>query len=126
MKRKTLNTRLEELFKNTNLDCYQYKGFDSAEELIESMREEIGQEDVIYYDYAIEYLTNNDSSLKKSLILAHELDYTVEKIDSALLATLLKQHNINKELDDLISDIEACFEVVSLTEQQKVKKEGRA
>lgn len=106
---KTINESLKELFKNTSFDCYQYENFNTAEKLIEHIREEIDQEEVIYYSNAIEYLKNNDASLRDSLQLAHDCGYTADKINSELLATLLMHENLQQELSNLTSEIEEIF-----------------
>ncbi|WP_323170648.1 hypothetical protein, partial [Pantoea agglomerans] len=79
------DTKLKELFKDTSFECYQFTGFDNAEDLIEAMREEINQDEVIYYSNAIKYLSDHDDSLRESLQLAHDLGYTADKINSELL-----------------------------------------
>lgn len=100
---------IKELLKNTSFECYQYEDFESADELIESLREEINEDEVIYYSNAIKYLSENDCSLRESLELADELGYEVKNINSELLATLLQQKNMNEELDGLVGEIEEIF-----------------
>jgi len=104
-----IDIKLKELFKDTSFECYQYTEFESAEELIESMREEINQDEVIYYSNAMKYLIENDSSLRESMSLAADFGYSPKDINSELLATLLQQQNLNNELNDLTSDIEEIF-----------------
>ncbi|MBP9778616.1 MAG: hypothetical protein KBD25_05505 [Rickettsiaceae bacterium] len=111
---KTLNvieTKLKELFKGTSFECYSYlEGYDNAKDLIESLQEQINQEEVIYYSNAIKYLADNDASLADSIEIACELGYELKNVNSELLATLLQQKNLNEELCALTSEIEACFE----------------
>ena len=57
--------------------------------------------EVIYYASAMEYLMENDNSLRKSLEIAHELGYTADKINSELLASLLKSQNERKNFTEL-------------------------
>lgn len=46
--------------------------------------------------HAIEYLSNNDASLNRSLSIASDMGYSVDKIDSELLASLLgTEINVN-------------------------------
>jgi hypothetical protein len=45
-------------------------------------------EEIIYYSKAIEYLKENDCSLSESVELATEYGYTLENINSELLASL--------------------------------------
>lgn len=105
----TRNEELKKLFEGTSFECYQYAGFDNADELIESLQEEIQQDEVIYYSNAMEYLSNNDNSLKESIGIALDMGYELKNVNSELLATLLKQQNLNEELGGLISEIEAIF-----------------
>ncbi len=105
----TINAQLKELFKDTGFELYSYEDFESAEELIDAIREEINQDEVIYYSNAIKYLMENDNSLQESLGLAHDLGYTADKINSELLATLLKQQNLNEELNELELAIEGIY-----------------
>ena len=106
---KTTNEKLKELFKDTGFECYQYNDFEAADDLIEALREQIQEDEVIYYSKAMKYLSGNDGSLKESLGLAHDLGYTMDKINSELLATLLMQQNLNEELNGLTSEIEEIF-----------------
>lgn len=104
-----INLKLKELFKDTSFESYQYKDFETSEELIEALREQITEDEVIYYSNAINYLSENDASLIESLSLAHDLGYTVDNINSELLATLLQQQNYNEELSKLEGDIEEIY-----------------
>ena len=107
---KNINNELDTLFKGTSFECYQYADFDNAEELIESLREEISQYEVIYYSNAIKYLSENDNSLMDSMALAHELGYAADNINSELLATLLQQKELNEELGDLENEINDIYD----------------
>eukprot|EP00919_Chromeraceae_sp_WS-2016_P045472 GHVR01108272.1.p1 GENE.GHVR01108272.1~~GHVR01108272.1.p1 ORF type:complete len:112 (-),score=14.51 GHVR01108272.1:303-638(-) len=102
--------KLQELLKGTELEDLDFLGFDNASDLIDNMNTQIDENEVIYYSNAIEYLAENDASLKDSLSLADELGYEVKNINSELLATLLQQQNMRDKLSKLTSDIEACFE----------------
>jgi len=104
-----INLKLKELFKDTSFESYQYEDFETSEELIEALREQITEDEVIYYSNAINYLSENDASLIESLSLAHDLGYTVDNINSELLATLLQQQNYNEELSKLEGDIEEIY-----------------
>ena len=44
--------------------------------------------DIIYYSKAIEYLKENDASLSESIEIASECGFTLENINSELLASL--------------------------------------
>lgn len=65
--------------------------------------------DIIYYSNAIQYLKENDSSLKDSLEIAIEYGYTLENISSELLASLLASKNAVENFYNLESDINTFF-----------------
>ena len=93
-----------ELIKNTLQDLtLEYIGEDATEficspdELEDYNTDEIQEElqdngffdvEIIYYSKAIKYLQENDASLYRSLEIAEEMGYTLENINSELLASL--------------------------------------
>ena len=97
-------TTKNELIKNTLQDLtLDYLGEDATEflslpdELEDYNTDEIQEElqdngffnvEIIYYSKAIKYLQENDSSLCESLEIASEYGYTLENINSELLASL--------------------------------------
>lgn len=106
----TINEKLKTLFANTGFECYSYADFESADELIDDLREQINSDEVIYYSNAMEYLSKNDASLQDSMALAAEMGYEAKNINSELLATLLQQQNLNEELNGLTDEITAIYE----------------
>ena len=86
----TVDAKLKELFKNTGFECYQFEGFMDAETLIDHIRTEISEDEIIYYSNAMKYLSENDNSLRESMEIADELGYKPKNINSELLATLLQ------------------------------------
>ena len=105
----TVDEKLKELFKNTGFECYQFEGFMDAETLIDHMRTEISEDEIIYYSNAMKYLSENDGSLRDSIDIAVEMGYDLKNINSELLATLLQQRNLEEELNGLTNEIEECF-----------------
>ena len=93
-------------FELNTLDYYRGQDF---EEFIETLRTGINHEEVIYYHVAIDYLKEHDSSLNESIELAEELGFSLEKLNSEVLATLLYQQNLGEQLADIESDIEDIF-----------------
>ena len=59
------------------------------------------QEDIIYYDRAIKYLSENDASLRESLELAHDLGYSLENLSSETLATIHYQNYLIGEIEEI-------------------------
>ena len=106
----TTNEKLKAVFAGTSFEDYSFEDCASASELIESLQEQINQDEVIYYSNAMEYLRNEDASLKDSIEIAVDLGYELKNINSELLATLLQQKNLSEELSELTSEIEECFE----------------
>ena len=61
----------------------------------------VHQEEIIYYNRAIKYLAENDSSLRESLSLANDLGYTVENLSSETLATIHYQDYLMGEIEEI-------------------------
>lgn len=82
------------------------------ENYLESLNDnrQITDVEVIYYAVAMEYLINNDNSLRESIDIAIEYGYQLKNINSELLATLLKsQNNLNdyqKFVENCVKDFE--------------------
>jgi len=83
------------------------ESFDSEDELRDYLQERITEAEIIYYKTAIEFLADNDCSLGESFGLASEYGYTVDKLNSEILATLLLQSKLSDELSEL--DLSECF-----------------
>lgn len=66
--------------------------------------------DIMYYGSAMEYLRENDTSLRESLEMADELGYRPKDINSELLASLLASKNCVEEFEEYRSEIETFFE----------------
>jgi len=58
-------------------------------------------EEIIYYYKATEYLLEHDSSLRDSLDLASEMGFTLENLNSEVLATLLYQRNLLESIEEV-------------------------
>lgn len=81
--------------------------FDSICEMIE---ENNGFDvEVIYYSKAMEYLSNNDPSLQESLSIAYDMGFTVDNLNSELLASLLISKNVREEFYELEDEINDFF-----------------
>jgi len=117
-----------ELIKNTLQDLtLEYLQEDatqflcSSDELEDYDTDEIFQElqdngffnvDIIYYSKAIKYLQENDCSLSESIEIATEYGYTLENINSELLASLHASRDrenkfwkdVQPELDKIINN----------------------
>ena len=93
-------------------DLSAIRNGDDLRGFLESLNEdyELTSEDVIYYANAIEYLAENDTSLRDSLAIASELGYTPSDLSSEILASLLKSRNNEEDyasfIDRCVSDFE--------------------
>ena len=77
--------------------------------------------DVIYYSNAIEYLRENDPSLKESLAIASEYGFELGSLSSETLASLLKSQNERENFSELESEINDFF--AELEEEEELKEE---
>jgi len=64
------------------------------------------EQDVVYYSTAMKYLQENDPSLRESLEIANEYGFTLENLNSEVLASLLKTKNVEEEFSELETEIE--------------------
>jgi len=89
--------------------AYYYEDSDTLENFLEKVQEAIYQEEIIYYYKAMEYLTENDNSLFRSIEIVTDLGFELKNINSEILATLLYQQNLSEELSELTPSIEEIF-----------------
>lgn len=104
--------KIEELFKGTDLEDLDVSYCEAEQfgDFIENMETQINETEVIYYSRAMEYLSENDASLKESLSIAKEYGYEVENLSSEVLASILQQENMRNKLSELTKEIEEIFE----------------
>jgi hypothetical protein len=62
------------------------------------------EQEIIYYYKATEYLLENDSSLRDSLDLAHDMGFSLENLNSEVLATLLYQRDLLESIEEVIKE----------------------
>lgn len=79
--------------------------------------------EIIYYSRAMEYLMNNDNSLRESLALADEMGYEPKNLSSEVLASLLASQEVRTDFENLRDDIEAFFEELNEEEQKEEEEE---
>jgi len=68
--------------------------------------------EIIYYARAIEYLHNNDVSLQESLEIASEYGFSVENLNSEILASLHASRAVREEFYKLETEITNFFEEI--------------
>ena len=98
MTKEKFNELKKELEEELNIiiseDDFESMSLDSIKDYI--LDNNMLNEEIIYYHYAIEFLKENDASLHNSLEIAEELGYSIKDLNSELLASLLKTR-INEE-----------------------------
>lgn len=82
----------------------------AAESIFEMIHENGGFDiEIIYYSNAIEYLKRYDNCLTESIELAIEYGYSLENINSELLASLLASKNAMNDYWDYQNEINEFF-----------------
>lgn len=66
--------------------------------------------EIIYYSVAIDYLKENDPSLRESLNIAIDYGFELSGLSSEVLASLLASQNAREEWGELQSEIDEFFE----------------
>ena len=79
--------------------------------------------EVIYYRDAIDYLSENDASLRESLEIAEEYGYKCSDLNSEILASLLKSRNFEEEFFSNQTEIEQLFEEIQEEEEEEEEDE---
>ena len=83
---------------------------DAFNSIVEKLQDENGFDcEVIYYASAIEYLKENDPSLRESLELASDLGFELKNLTSETLASLLKTENVRNNFQELETEINDFF-----------------
>lgn len=75
--------------------------------------------EVIYYSTAIQYLMENDNSLRESLELADAMGYSAGDLNSEILASILKSENARNDFRDLETEINDFFLDLDLEEEEE-------
>ena len=89
-----------------------YEVGDSYRSIEESVLTRISEREITYYSNAMEYLTNNDTSLRESLDLADEMGYTPSQLNSEILATLLLQRELTDNWYEVQDEVEELIEAI--------------
>ena len=97
---------LNDSFENFFYD-YDVEDLQSVDEILEILDEKGAfYIDIIYYNNAMQYLTEHDPSLVDSLSLAEDMGYVASELNSEKLASILATQKAREEFDELMSDIE--------------------
>ena len=65
--------------------------------------------EIIYYSQAMEYLMQNDNSLRESLSIASEMGYSPENLSSEILASLLASQNARNDFSEIYSELDSLL-----------------
>ena len=107
MKKQITKEELNTLNYLCDLDInYILEDCEDIEEVREAVEQMIQEHEIIYYNNAIEFLKEEDQSLHESIELAKEYGYSIEDLNSELLATLLNQSRMMDEVEDLLKLLE--------------------
>lgn len=77
--------------------------------------------EVIYYSNAIEYLSEYDNSLQRSLGIAADMGFELTNLNSEVLASLLKSEDARDEFTEFRDEIESFFS--DLTDEEEEDEE---
>ena len=102
---------------NTEIELgYIYQDDMTFNELEEAVQQWITEQEIIYYSNAIDYLQRNDPSLVEVMEIASDMGYETISLNSALLATLLHQQNLQVEWANVCNEVEEIIEEAELEE----------
>ena len=99
---------------------------DASHESFDDLREAIQDGngfdvEIIYYSRAMEYLIENDTSLRRSLELASEMGYEPKNLSSEILASILASENSRSECEELETERTEFFD--KLNEERDAAEE---
>ena len=121
-----MKTKIENFLSelNTEIDVLNYVDIDNIDtvspfnSICEMIEDNNGFDiEIIYYYKAMEYLSNNDNSLRDSLEIADELGYNVSDLNSEILASLLASKLVREEFCELEGEITDFFEELEEEEE---------
>lgn len=75
--------------------------------------------EIIYYSDAMNYLSDNDPSLRESLKLASEMGLSLDSLDSETLASLLASQTERDDFCNLADEINDFFEELNEEEEEE-------
>jgi intracellular sulfur oxidation DsrE/DsrF family protein len=101
----------------------QSEDFDSAEDVRQILEDANAFDvEIIYYSRAMEYLSENDNSLRESLAIAQDMGYEPKNLSSEILASLLASQNVREEFGNIESELQEMIEEI-IEEEAGLKKE---
>jgi len=114
---RTIEQQIRDFLKDLNSDLLDYIDIDKIDDnnpfdsIFEMIDEAGGFDiDIIYSNDAINYLKENDPSLKESLELATEAGFFIDDLNSVILANLLAHKKASNEFLEYREKINSFFE----------------
>jgi len=103
--------------------------FENGDGIFDQIREQLDSAnafdtEIIYYSRAMEFLTEHDTSLKRSLEIAQEMGYEPKNLSSEVLASLLAGEVNREDFAELETEITDFF--VDLCENIEQDEEEEA
>ena len=124
----TLKNKIEEFLKSLKIDNLEIMDYVDIENIdldnpIESIYNQIDDNrgfeiEIIYYSHAIQYLKENDPSLRDSLEIASEFISDIRILNSEFLASIHASNKVREEFYDLKHEINNFFEELQEEEQE--------
>ena len=98
--------------------------FDTADE-VQDILQDAGAFDIeiIYYGTAMDYLRENDPSLKYSLELAQDMGFEPKNLNSEVLASLLASDNARSEFSGIMQELESLIDEINEEEATEAEEE---
>jgi len=99
-----------------NVDIEQlYSDMEDGQTAYDSIFEQLSDNgcfdvEIIYYSVAMEYLTENDTSLNESLSIAEDMGFSLSSLNSETLASLLASQLERENFSDYESEIDEFFD----------------
>lgn len=90
------------------LDWDEINSFDDLEEAVDNNG--FFQQEVIYYATAMDYLREEDPSLREALELAGDMGYDAGSLNSEILASILKSERVRESFYELRSEVDDFFD----------------
>jgi hypothetical protein len=112
--------------KNSDIDFAHHLGhndFASFDEIRDILQDNSAFDvEIIYYSTAIDYLQKNDPSLRESMGLASEMGFSLDKLNSEVLASILASEYARNDFEELEREVSDLIE--ELLEEEENEEEN--
>ena len=105
-----------------HLESGDFNSFEEVRDLIEAG--DGFSIEIIYYSAALDYLRENDSSLRQSLELAGDMGYKPENLSSEILASILATEITRGEFEELETEFSDLLEELTAAEETEEEEEA--